>query len=148
MLAIMNDFIQRWCDDPAAFERPIKRQRINTFAEEGKITKRTTKGVIEEIKMERDLMGKLLLKSLKEKLGIGIVLSYPLTPVPLVFCHLDGSKNVTNKAVLYCIKIWKNELKVILREQSKQTSLTDLFSSTYCPVTFLRRMKPLPGSYL
>lgn len=63
--------------------------------------KRTTKGVIEEIKMERDLMGKLLMISLKGKLDIGIVLTYPLTPVPLVFCHLDGTINRTNKAVLY-----------------------------------------------
>ncbi|KAI9565074.1 hypothetical protein GHT06_008824 [Daphnia sinensis] len=58
-------------------------------------------GVIEEIKMERDLMGKLLMISLKGKLDIGIVLTYPLTPVPLIFCHLDGTINRTNKAVLY-----------------------------------------------
>lgn len=97
----MNDFIQRCRDDPAAFEQSIKRQKIHTFAEEGKITKITTKGAISEIKMERDLMGKLLLISLKDKLDIGIVLTYPLNPVLLVFCHLDGTKSRTNKAVLY-----------------------------------------------
>jgi hypothetical protein len=80
-----NDFIQRCRDDPAAFEQPIKRKKINTFAKEGKITKRTTKGVIEEIKMERDLMGKLLLISLKDKFDIGVVLFYPLTQVPWNF---------------------------------------------------------------
>ena len=35
------------------------------------------------------------------KLDIWIVLTYPLTPVPLVFCHLDGTINRTNQAVLY-----------------------------------------------
>jgi hypothetical protein len=95
-----NDFIQRCRDDPAAFEQPIKRKKINTFAKEGKITKRTTKGVIEEIKMERDLMGKLLLISLKDKFNIGVVLFHPLTQVPWNFFTSTVQKKVTNKAVL------------------------------------------------
>ncbi|KZS20614.1 Uncharacterized protein APZ42_012648 [Daphnia magna] len=97
----MNDFTLRCLCVPAEFERPIKRQKIITFAEDGAVVKRTAKGVIEEIKMERDLMGKLLMISLKGKLDIGIVLTYPLTPVPLVFCHLDVTINRTNKAVLF-----------------------------------------------
>lgn len=51
--------------------------------------------------MERDMMGKLLLISLNQKLDITLVLQYPLTPVPLVFSHLDEAVNTTDKAVLY-----------------------------------------------
>lgn len=43
--------------------------------------KRTTKGAIEEIKMERDLMGKLLMISLKGKLDIGIFLTLSVNSV-------------------------------------------------------------------
>jgi hypothetical protein len=51
--------------------------------------------------MERDMLGKMLIISLDHKLDIGLVLQYPLTPVPLVFRHLDGTVNRTDKAVLY-----------------------------------------------
>ena len=68
----MNDFILRCLRDPAEFERPIKRQKIITFAEDGAVVNRTAKEVIEETKMERDLIGKLLMISLKGKLDIGI----------------------------------------------------------------------------
>lgn len=60
---------------PSWIWKPIKKQKITSFAEDGAVVKRTTKGVIEEIKMERDLMRKLLMISLKGKLDIGIFLT-------------------------------------------------------------------------
>jgi hypothetical protein len=51
--------------------------------------------------MERDILGKLLMISLNQKLDIGLVLQYQLIPTPLVFSHLDGTVNSTDKAVLY-----------------------------------------------
>jgi hypothetical protein len=51
--------------------------------------------------MERDMLGKLLMISLNQKLDIGLVLQYQLTPVPLVISHLDGTVNSADKAVLY-----------------------------------------------
>jgi hypothetical protein len=97
----MNDYIERCHEDPLSFELPIRRQKISTFANDGKKIKRSCQGIIKEIKMERDMLGKLLMISLNHKLDIGLVLQYPLTPVPLVFSHLDGTINSTDKAVLY-----------------------------------------------
>ena len=50
--------------------------------------------------MQRDLFGQLLSISLKKTLDIDKVLSYPLTPVPLALCHLDGSICKTDKSCL------------------------------------------------
>lgn len=66
---------------PSWIWKPIKKQKITTFAEDGAVVKRTTKGAIEEIKMERDLMGKLLMISLKGKLDIGIFLTLSVNSV-------------------------------------------------------------------
>jgi hypothetical protein len=46
--------------------------------------------------MQRDLFGQLLLISLEQKLNIDKVLAYPLTPVPLALCHIDGMINKTD----------------------------------------------------
>lgn len=97
----MNELIQNCHEDPAAFEKPIRRQKISTFSNEGIKSKTTHNRIIKEVKMERDMMGKLLMLSLNHKLDIALVLQYPLTPVPLVFSHLDGTVNSTDKAVLY-----------------------------------------------
>lgn len=51
--------------------------------------------------MERDILRKLLMISLNQKLDIGSVLQYKLIPIPLLFSHLDGKVNSTDKAVLY-----------------------------------------------
>ena len=50
--------------------------------------------------MERNLFGRLLCIALGKKIDIGEVLRYPLTPVPLSMCHLDGTMASTKKDVL------------------------------------------------
>jgi hypothetical protein len=97
----MNDYIKCCHEDPLSFELPITRQKILTFANDGIKIKRSCKGTIKETRMERDMLGKLLMISLNQKLDIGLVLQYQLTPVPLVISHLDGTVNSADKAVLY-----------------------------------------------
>lgn len=45
--------------------------------------------------MQRDLFGRMLGLSLKEEnmdtVNIEKVFSYPLTPIPMSFCHMDGA---------------------------------------------------------
>ena len=48
----------------------------------------------------RDLFGSLLYHSLEKKVDISEVLKYPLTPVPLSICHVDGSMQKTPKSAL------------------------------------------------
>ena len=96
----MNEFIQRCVDDEHAFQKPIKKLKIATFAEEGiKVSKRIN-GKIKEVKMERDMVGRLLMLSLNHKIDLKLVFGYPLAPVPLVFGHIDGSTTQTPKSTL------------------------------------------------
>ncbi len=96
----MDEFIKSCVADPANFEKPIKKQKISTFAEEGVNVKRRVNGKVLDIKMERDMFGRLLMLSLNNKIDMAIVFQYPLTPVPLVFGQTDGTVNHTSKSTL------------------------------------------------
>lgn len=105
-----DEFIQNCCNDPESFERPIPRQKLHTFASEGvRIKKTRIDRKVQELRMERDLFGRILAIALEEKVDIRNVLEYPLTPVPLCFSHLDGQMNKTNKAKLF--KILEDRVK-------------------------------------
>ena len=54
-----------------------------------------------EVRMERDLFGCILFLALQQKIDMGEVLKYPLTPIPpLSLCHVDGSMLKTTKVAL------------------------------------------------
>lgn len=55
-------------------------------------------GKIQEIRMQRDLFGRILGISLDYKVDIEKVLSYPITPMPLSMCHIDGAICKTQKS--------------------------------------------------
>ena len=97
-----DKFIDECVESPYRFEKPITRVKVNTFASDGaKYKKSRADGKVIKLKMERDLMGRLLCIALENKVDMAEILSYPLTPVPLCFSHLDGSMKKTNKAVLF-----------------------------------------------
>ena len=73
---------------------------ISTFAQEGMKVNRRINGKLTEVKMERDMVGRLLMLSLTSKIDMKLVFEYPLSPVPLVFGHIDGSINHTPKSTL------------------------------------------------
>ena len=92
-------FVKECEENSAIFEEPIRRQKLATFASEGVPLKKKD-GKVTEVKMERNLFGRLLCIALGKKIDIGEVLRYPLTPVPLSMCHLDGTMASTKKDVL------------------------------------------------
>ena len=98
-----NAFVQSVIDDPAAFEKPIKKQRLLNFASMAVKVKKIVNGKATVLQMERNLFSRLLTISLEKKICMDLVLEYPLTPVPLVFGQLDGSMNKTTKSVIYDI---------------------------------------------
>lgn len=62
-------------------------------------------GEVQEVRMQRDLFGHLLGLSLKQKIDLEKVLSYPLKPVSLSLCHIDGIICKTDKlALLKCLE--------------------------------------------
>ena len=79
-----KQFIDECSKDPQRFEKPIKRQKLETFAtESGKHKIKGKDGKTIAACYMRDLFGSILSLSLEKKIDIFEVLSFPLTPVPL-----------------------------------------------------------------
>jgi hypothetical protein len=95
------EFIEKTIESPKRFEESIKRQKLKTFSSE--VPKRQVIGNDNKIKavtMMRDLFGSVLYLSLEKDIDMGLVLQYPLTPVPLSLSHIDGSMLKTPKVTL------------------------------------------------
>ena len=98
---LYEQFVQNVIDDPANFEKPIKKQKILNFASMAAKVKRVRNQKVEVVKMERNLMGRLLILSIENKIDMETIFGFPMTPLPLVYCHPDGSLNKTAKSVLF-----------------------------------------------
>ncbi|KAG5867138.1 hypothetical protein JTB14_011345 [Gonioctena quinquepunctata] len=57
-------------------------------------------GKVHEVTLQRDLFGRLLALSFDTSLDLEKVLCFPITPMLLSLCHIDGSLNKTAKSVL------------------------------------------------
>lgn len=55
---------------------------------------------VQEIRLQRDLFGRMLGIAIKEKTDVEKILTFPITPVPMSLCHLDGSICKTEKSAL------------------------------------------------
>uniref|UniRef100_A0A2H1WQX5 SFRICE_024036 n=1 Tax=Spodoptera frugiperda TaxID=7108 RepID=A0A2H1WQX5_SPOFR len=62
--------------------------------------KKILRNKIVELRLQRDLFGRMLGISLTHKVDIKRVLTFPLTPVPTSMCHTDGSICKTDKSQL------------------------------------------------
>lgn len=49
----------------------------------------TSLGKVQEIRMQRNLLEKMLGISLEKQIDVLVTLKYPLTPIPTSICHLD-----------------------------------------------------------
>ena len=101
---------QQWYDefktgcfaDGDRFEKPIPRRKVKSFACNALSVKLQTKDKkIKELQGTRDLFGHLLYLSTVKELDLKRVLAYPITPVPLTFAHIDGTKVSTDKSTLF-----------------------------------------------
>lgn len=90
-------FISECAESNDRFEKPIKRNPILNFSVSSKkLVKIGSK--VQEVRMQRDLFGRMLGVSMEQNIDVAKVLSYPLTPVPMAMCHLDGTMCKTDKA--------------------------------------------------
>lgn len=67
-----------------------------------KKNKVTAAGKVQEISMQRDLFGRLLGLSLEQQINIEKDVTYPLTPIPLSLCHIDG--NICKTDLMKCLE--------------------------------------------
>uniref|UniRef100_A0ABD2WFG9 Uncharacterized protein n=1 Tax=Trichogramma kaykai TaxID=54128 RepID=A0ABD2WFG9_9HYME len=128
-------FIKECTNDDKRFELSIPRNTYLNFANLQKIKKQNPKE--KELQLQRDLFGQLLRISLEKTLDIDKVLSYPLTPVPLASCHLDGS-------------ICKTESDTLMRTFEQAAScatLETVDTIVYDGFFMLHRMKDVPVNF-
>ena len=93
-------FVSECIENEERFEKPIKRQKVRTFATQtGKRKMQGSDGKVVASCFVRDLFGTLCY-SLERKVDMALVLTYPLTPVPLSLCHVDGTMLSTQKSSL------------------------------------------------
>lgn len=94
-------FIEECEADINRFEKSIKRTPLLNFSQDY-LKKQKTKiaGKIQEVRVQRDLFGRMLGISMDHKIDISKILSYPITPVPLSMCHFDGAICKTQKSAL------------------------------------------------
>ena len=114
-----NTFVNECTENRDRFENEtIKRQKLSTFANEGAKRKLKKNGQVKEVKMERDLFAKILCLALDHEIDMEEIFTYPLTVVPLAFCHFDGTLRETPKSKL------SKELKESV--QSSQPTYVDV----------------------
>ncbi|CAH0721911.1 unnamed protein product, partial [Brenthis ino] len=99
--ALRKTFIAECEADISRFEKSIKRTKLQNFSQDYSKKKKTTiGGKIQEVRVQRDLFGRMLGISINHKIDISKILSYPITFVPLSMCHLDGAICKTPKSAL------------------------------------------------
>ncbi|CAG9822077.1 unnamed protein product [Phaedon cochleariae] len=97
---LRKNFISECIDDEKneRFDRAIKRVAVSNFAILKTKKKLKVGKQVEEVTIQRDLFGRLLAISLNNKIDLEIVMKYPITPVPNVFCHMNGQIHKTDKS--------------------------------------------------
>lgn len=97
---LKEKFIDECSESEFRFEATISRVKILNFAS-GNVKKQVKlKSKVAEVQMQRDLFGRMLattIESDKKSPDVEKFLTYPLTPIPLSLCHLDGSICKTDK---------------------------------------------------
>lgn len=83
-------------------------------------SKKKIGGKVHEVTLQRDLFGRLLALFLDTSIDLEKVLCFPITPMPLSLCHIDGSLNRTDKSVLI------HELEKQVEDMEQPPPQTDL----------------------
>lgn len=97
---LRDKFIAECNDNSERFHARIPKNVVLTFASMKKKKKIQIGRKVLEVRLQRDLFGRLLSLSLDAQIDLEKMLRFPITPIPLSLCHIDGSINKTVKSVL------------------------------------------------
>ncbi|KAH9633488.1 hypothetical protein HF086_013165 [Spodoptera exigua] len=98
---LRKSFISECQPDIRRFEKAIKKTSIDNFSKDCEKKKKIqVGGKIQEVKIQRDLFGRMLGISMDYNIDISKILSYPITSVTLSMCHLDETIYKTDKSAL------------------------------------------------
>ena len=84
-----DKFIQECIDQSKRFEDKISRNKLLTFAREGKRYRLRSNNKVASVQTVGDLFGSIPFLSLQPKIDIEEILSYTLTPIPLSLCQAE-----------------------------------------------------------
>lgn len=87
----MRTFIKECRENGNRFEHCIKRNMIRNFSSESIKSKNSTSKHIDEAKIERNILGKVLCLALDNDIDLKSILSYPLGVIPHALAHFEGS---------------------------------------------------------
>ena len=90
-------FTSKCIKDPNRFVKKITLRKLLTFASKGQKYKMKANEKLAVVKMKRDLFVSILFMSLQHQIYVGELFEFPLTPVPLSLCHVDGTRLKTQK---------------------------------------------------
>ena len=96
-------FIKECSEDPERLERRIQRKTLHKFASEAGRSRHKLKradGKVVAACTVRDLFGSSLYHLMQQEIDMAEVLKFPLTIVPLLLSHVDGTMQKTPKATL------------------------------------------------
>uniref|UniRef100_A0A6P7FRI3 Uncharacterized protein LOC114331907 n=1 Tax=Diabrotica virgifera virgifera TaxID=50390 RepID=A0A6P7FRI3_DIAVI len=103
---LRETFIKECATSESRFEQPIAKNKILNFASAHVKKKIVVNNKVHEVRLQRDLFGRLLCISLTNNTDVEKALTYPITPVPMSMCQMDGTICKTKKSLLVeCLHI-------------------------------------------
>jgi hypothetical protein len=96
-----EEFTTTCFEDPGRFKSALTKVPLKTFKNESVRNKRTTDKRVAALTCSRNLLGRLLILACRRDLDLKHVLSFPLTPVSLLMCSVDGLMMKTQKSALF-----------------------------------------------
>ncbi|CAH2096461.1 unnamed protein product [Euphydryas editha] len=101
-----KEFISKCAKDINSFEESLKKNKIFNFSSSHEKKKVYLVNKTQEVRMQRDLFGRMLGISIEKNTDIEKVLTFPITPIPMSLCHTDGSIFKTDKSSLMkCLQV-------------------------------------------
>lgn len=140
----MESFVQECQVDGNRFEKPLKRNQIRNFASETLSKKGNLRKPIDELRIERNILGKVICLALKNEIDLQDVLSYPLAIIPHSFAHFDASLTMDKQkgelTAILCSKIDSVKKQQTQKPESIEIDIIDGFY-------FLSTLKESPMKY-
>ena len=96
-----QDFLNSCLVDANRFEERIPKAKLKTFSDDSERNRKAEDKRIAELKGTRDLMGRLVILATKRNLDLPYIFEFPLIPVPLSMCSIDGTMAKTDKSALF-----------------------------------------------
>ena len=96
-----QDFLDTCLVDANRFEERIPKAKLKTFSDDSERNRKAQDKRIAELKGTRDLMGRLVILATKRNLDLPYMFEFPLIPVPLSMCSIDGTMAKTDKSALF-----------------------------------------------